>query len=267
MYEQQFKPKRINDFNNVDGLIKVNLSAENEIYFQNIIDDAEMNEGILSEIIHSYKNLFDLFRKINEKMTEIGLLWKKIEGRSRKYFENRNTYTSYSIMKDVMKDWTELNKRQIIQMTQNIVENFRYIKNEYSNFKPFADRVKEKKDLFFKDFDEFYFKKIEFQKKTLSIPEKIEKFNDINFSQFSPMDTQNIRDSKNFYCGYLNSFISEYERLRDLNGTRVKDSITKLINLLYKEYKEFSEIIKGRLTHYENNDEPEETNEDDKDNN
>ena len=267
MYEQQFKPKRINDFNNVDGLIKVNLSAENEIYFQNIIDDAEMNEGILSEIIHSYKNLFDLFRKINEKMTEIGLLWKKIEGRSRKYFENRNTYTSYSIMKDVMKDWTELNKRQIIQMTQNIVENFRYIKNEYANFKPFADRVKEKKDLFFKDFDEFYFKKIEFQKKTLSIPEKIEKFNDINFSQFSPMDTQNIRDSKNFYCGYLNSFISEYERLRDLNGTRVKDSITKLINLLYKEYKEFSEIIKGRLTHYENNDEPEETNEDDKDNN
>ena len=29
MYEQPFKPKRINDFNNVDGLINVNLSPEN----------------------------------------------------------------------------------------------------------------------------------------------------------------------------------------------------------------------------------------------
>ena len=269
MYEQAFKPKRINDFNNVDGLIKVNLSAENEIYFQNIMDDTEMNEGLMSEIIHSYKNLFELFKKINDKMTEIGALWKKIEGKSKKFFENRNTYASYNIMKDVMKDWTELNKRQIIQMTQKIVEDFRYIKNEYANFKPFAERVKEKKDLFFKEFDEFYFKKIDNTKKSLSIPEKIEKFNDINFTQISPMDTQNLRDAKNFYCGYLNSFISEYERLRDLNGQRIKESITNLIDLLYKEYKEFSEVIKGRLVYYENNDDSEENNENDlnKDNN
>ena len=71
------------------------------------------------------------------------------------------------------------------------------------------------------------------------------------------MNSQSIRDAKNFYCGYLNSLISEYERVRNLNGKRIKDNIVNLINLFYKDYKEFSEIIKGRLSYYDNN-EPEE---------
>ena len=252
MYEQPFNPKRINDFNNVDGIIRVTLSPENEIYFQNILDDVEMNENLMYEIIHSYKSLFELFKKMNEKMTEIGFLWKKLEGKSKKFYENNNTYTSYTIMKELMKDWTEMNKKQIIQMTENIVENFRYMQNEYAGFKDFSDRVKEKKDLFFKTFDDFYFSKIESQKKNLSILEKIEKFNDIDFTQISPMNTQNVRDTKNFYCGYLSCFISEYERLRILNGKRIKNVTIKIIDLLCNDYKEFSQIIKGRQSYYDN---------------
>ena len=253
LYDQPFKPKRINDFNNVDGFLKVNLTNENEIYFQNIIDDIDMNENLMHQIIQNYKNLFELFKKINEKMSEISYLWKKIEGKSKKFYENTNTYKSYSIMKDIMKDWTEMNKKQIIQMNENLVEVFRYIKNEYINFKPFIERVKDKKEIFFKDFEEFYFHKIENQKKNLSIPEKIEKFNDIDFHQISPMNSQSLRDAKNFYCGYLNSLISEYERVRDLNGKRIKDSIVNLINLLCKDFMDFSEIMKRSVLIYENN--------------
>ena len=71
------------------------------------------------------------------------------------------------------------------------------VKNEYSNFK-LADRVKDKKDIFFKTFDEFYFKKKRKSKKTLSIPEKIEKLNDNDFIQISPMNSQGIRDEQIF---------------------------------------------------------------------
>ena len=48
MYEQPFKPKRINDFNTANGRIKVNLSNENEIYFQNILDNVDMNESLMT---------------------------------------------------------------------------------------------------------------------------------------------------------------------------------------------------------------------------
>ena len=66
------------------------------------------------------------------------------------------------------------------------------------------------------------------------------------------MNIQELREAKNFYCGYLNSFISEYERLRILNGQRIKENVTKLINLLCKECQDFSEIIKGKEIYYEN---------------
>ena len=100
MYEQPCKPKRINDLINLEGEIKVNLNNENEIYLQNIIDDAEMNKDLMSELIKNYKSLFELFAKINEKMAEIGYLWKKIEGKSSKFYESKNTTTSYQIMKE-----------------------------------------------------------------------------------------------------------------------------------------------------------------------
>ena len=149
MYEQPFKAKRINDFNTANGQIKVNLSNENEIYFQNILDNLDINETLMTEIIHGYKSLFEIVQKLNEKIIEIGYLWKKFEAKSKKFYESNNIFNSYKIMKEYMKDWAEMNKRQIKEMSENIIENFRYMKNEYENFKPFAERVKEKKEIFY----------------------------------------------------------------------------------------------------------------------
>ena len=72
------------------------------------------------------------------------------------------------------------------------------------------------------------------------------------------MNSQAIRDAKNFYCGYLNSLISEYERVRDLNGKRIKDTTMNVINLLCKDFGDFSEIIKRSALIYENNEPDEE---------
>ena len=165
MYEQPFNPKRINDFNTSNGLIKLNLSNENEIYFQNILGNIDMNENLMKEIIYGYKNLFQIIKKLNEKIIEIGYLWKKFEAKSKKFYESSNIYTPYKILKDYMKDWAEMNKRQIFEISENIIENFRYMKNEYINFRPFAERVNEKKELFFKEFDDFYFKHYENKKR------------------------------------------------------------------------------------------------------
>ena len=251
MHEQPFLPKRINDFNNENGQIKVNLSNENEIYFQNILDNIDMNETLMEEIIKGYKNLFEIIKKLNEKIIEIGYLWKKIEFKSKKFYEHSNIVNSYKYMKEYMKDWAEMNKRQIVEFSENIVENLRYMKNEYSNFKPFAERVKEKKELFFKEFDEFYSKNYENKKKDWSIPEKIEAFNETDFTQLSTMNTQNLIEVKNFYCGYLHSFTSEYERIKNLNSKKIKGVTKNLTNSLCKDFTQFVEICQGRLSNYE----------------
>ena len=254
MYEQPFKPKRINDFNTANGRIKVNLSNENEIYFQNILDNVDMNENLMTDIIHGYKSLFELIKKLNEKIIEIGCLWKKFEGKSKKFYENSDIHTSYKIMKEFMKDWAEMNKRQIKEMSENFIENLRYMKNEYTKFRAFAERVNEKKELFFKEFDEFYNKNLNFdnKKKSWSIPEKIEKFNEIDFTKLSTMNTQNLVEAKNFYCGYLYSFTGEYERIKLLNAKKMKENTTTLIKLLCEDFSQLIEISQGRLSSYEN---------------
>ena len=251
MYEQPFNPKRINDFNTATGQIKVNLSNENEIYFQNILDNIDMNENLIKEIIHGYKSLFEIIKKLNEKIIEIGYLWKKYEAKSKKFYESSDIFISYKIMKDYMKDWAEMNKRQIFEISENIIENFRYMKNEYINFRPFAERVNEKKEMFFKEFDDFYLKHYDNKKKNWSIPEKIEKFNETDFTLLSTMNTQNLKEAKNFYCGYLYSFTSEYERIKTLNSKKIKDTTINLINLLCKDFNQFTEICQGRLSNYE----------------
>ena len=253
MYEQPFNPKRINDFNTSNGKIKVNLANENEIYFQNILDNIDMNETLMKDIIHGYKSLFEIIKKLNEKIIEIGYLWKKFEAKSKKFYESSKIFTSYQIMKDYMKDWAEMNKRQIVEISESIIENFRYMKNEYAKFRPFAERVNEKKETFFKVFDEFLLKNnFENNKKNWSIPEKIEKFNEIDFTLLSTMNTQNLREAKNFYCGYLYSFTSEYERKKKKKKKKIKDLTTNLINSLCKDFNQFTEICQGRLLNYEN---------------
>jgi uncharacterized protein YjgD (DUF1641 family) len=197
--------------------------------------------------------LFEIIKKLNEKIIEIGYLWKKFENKSKKFYEGGNISNSYKIMKDYMKDWAEMNKRQIVEINENIIENFRYMKNEYSNFKPFSERVNEKKELFFKELDDFILKNCEKEnkKKNLSIPEKIETYNEINFTQITTMNSQDLKEAKNFYCGYLHSFTSEYERIKEINSKKIKNITTNLINLMCKDYNQLIEICKERLLSYE----------------
>ena len=147
-----------------------------------------------------------------------------------------------------------IKKRQIKEMSENFIENLRYMKNEYTNFRAFAERVNEKKELFFKEFDEFYNKNLNFdnKKKSWSIPEKIEKFNEIDFTKLSTMNTQNLVEAKNFYCGYLYSFTGEYERVKLLNAKKMKENTTTLIKLLCEDFSQLIEISQGRLSSYEN---------------
>ena len=127
-----------------------------------------------------------------------------------------------------MKDWAEMNKRQIKELSENFIENLRYMKNEYTKFRAFAERVNEKKELFFKEFDEFYNKNLNFdnKKKSWSIPEKIEKFNEIDFTKLSTMNTQNLVEAKNFYS-------------KSVNFVKLFKNIIIFIIILDKEKSEF----------------------------
>ena len=53
---------------------------------------------------------------------------------------------------------------------------------------------------------------------------------DFIFLKMLPKEKKRVNMFKAFYCGYLNSIIQEYERLRFLNAKRHKDNIISLQN-------------------------------------
>ena len=69
---------QINQVKSLTGELKVTVSKEKEIYFQNIKDNCDLNEDLFQKITKSYKGLILLMEQISEKMKEISGIWKDI---------------------------------------------------------------------------------------------------------------------------------------------------------------------------------------------
>ena len=111
----------VNDLITLDGKIKVALTNENEIYCQNIYNNSQNNEYLMSNLIKNYKVLFELFNEVKDQMANIFDIWKKMENNSRKYFESNFTFTSYEIMKKMTRDWVDMNQKHIVVMKRNLI--------------------------------------------------------------------------------------------------------------------------------------------------
>ena len=241
----------INDLTTLDGKIKVVLTNENEIYCQNIYDNSQNNSYLMSNLIKNYKILFELLDEMKDQMANIFDIWKKMENNSRKYFESNFTFTSYEIMKKMTRDWVDMNQKHIIIMKRNLIEYFRYTKNEFREVSEFYDIIETKRGKFLKNLDSFF---KEFKKdynSNISITEKIEFFNDMDFSAQSVEKIQDLLISKNDYCAYVNSLISEYERIRKKNGLKTKEICINYVEEINKYMNEFTSTMKYRLKSFD----------------
>ena len=70
------------------------------------------------------------------------------------------------------------------------------------------------------------------------------------FSKMLPKETKKVNMFKEFYGGYLNSLINEYERLRALNAKRHKEKITYFIRKLSDLLTDFHVSLADRLTEF-----------------
>ena len=155
------------------------------MYLKNIQDNCFLNEELLQKITKAHKALMELMLQTCEKMKEISNIWKQVHEKSVKYFDMHNTSQTYNILSKVMNAWSETEKQQVEILNVYVREYFRYIKNEYHSMHEMGEFVETNQGIYQK---------------------ALEKLD-------------------NIYGGYLNCIISEYERLRFLNGKRHKDNI------------------------------------------
>ena len=169
-------------------------------------------------------------------MKKISDLWLEFVKISEKLNEDKDSINSYLALNKLMMSSSEIEKKKIFIYNTQIKEHFRFIKNEYSSLEDLINKVETTKNDFYKEKDKLMSKKNElFEEGTVS-NWKLEDYTNVEllkdkefaFSKMLPKETQKVIGYRNFYAFYLNSVISEFNRLRELNGRRNKKN-TKIL--------------------------------------
>ena len=262
-YNKIKSPMTLKDIKTLDGKMNVAISKEKEIYLENIKDICDINETVIKKITQNYKQLTELMKQVSEKLKETGELWKIMYDHSKKYYDTNNTCESYNLMSSLMDCLSDIENKKIELMNKNIREYFRFVKNEFHSLKDLSIKVEGKKDVYSKEYDKLYkikeslFKsqdinkwgiidKNDLQHKVVLLKNK-----NIAFSKMLPAESKKLRKIREIYGYYLNSFISEYERLRLLNSRRHKDHVCRFSKLIADIMIQFHKILNEQIKFFE----------------
>ena len=73
----------------------------------------------------------------------------------------------------------------------------------------------------------------------------------LSFSKMLPRDTKKINEIRQKYGFYLNSLISEFERIRELNAKRHQKYINKFSKNLIESLNDFQVYLSDRIAYYD----------------
>ena len=243
VYEKTKPIVDVQEFKSVDEKAPLLITAEKEGYLENIKDNTNININLFKKLNYSFKSLFEEMNSVINRMEEISQLWEQLHKVSDKYFDNNTTCESYKQMSNLFKTWSKVLKEQNTIVNVDIREHFKYIRKNLGSMKELSSSIdsykynyqKGVKNLINKKDD--LFKRSDPSKWELDPKEKLDMTKittDRNMAllKMCPKETANVINLKEFYGFYLNRIISEYERMRNLNGILNKEIITTNINKL-----------------------------------
>ena len=237
VYENTKNITEVQDFKSKEEKVNLLVTAQKENYFENIKDNINININILKKLNNSFKLLFNEMKAVVSRMEEISNYWNQAYKASIKYFDSNITCETYKQLGNLFKTWSQIIKEQNTVVNIDIREHFKFMRKNFAAMKDLGNSVEPMKSNYQKLVRNLMNKKDELYKKG-------EAFNNYNKAKsmqgMLPKETNAAINSKEMYGLYLNRALSEYERMRALNGKLSKqivfDNVTKLTNLLSKFY-------------------------------
>ena len=235
-YENRKPKTKAEQMITLDGLINVGIPNNDKIYLDNIKKFSCSHYCVLKDITEEYKSLIYIMSQLRNKMKDISKLFQKLLDKSIKYKDNKITSECFKIMSDFMNEWAKIQDNQIKILNENIIEYFDYVKNEFNSLSEMAINVS-----FYENNYKTEYNKLTKEKETLlkkpdikSLELKEEdtpKLLDIML----PKHTMKVTELKKFYGCMINSLISEFKRIRNVNAKRHKENIINCLQELCTE--------------------------------
>ena len=254
VYESKQNFNEVKDFKSKDEKMNILITTQNENYLENIKDNINININLLKKINNSFKQLFEEMNSVVSRMEEISNYWNQLHKASLKYFDNNTTCESYKQMGNLFKTWSKILKEQNSIVNIEIREHFKFVRKNFGAMKDLGNAVEPMKSNYQKLSKNLMSKKEELYKKgeVSSDARTKSDFGSTNidkvkaFQSMLPKETNNAISAKEMYGLYLNRAISEYERMRNLNGILNKqiilENVTKLMNFLSQFHIRVGEI-------------------------
>ena len=257
-YEKMKPPQNVNDNQTLNGRIEIEVKKEKEIYFENIKDNINYNETLLTKLNENLKLLKVQIENITLKIDEIAQIWSELSKNSAKYFDTNEIVQTYEQMGKLFTNWSDALKRHGNVIHVDIREYFKYIKNTFRAMKDLVYVVESNKNTYYKNErylinkKEDLFRKGDTNKWELDLNDKdnaAKLLQDKNSAlmKIIPKETNNVIGLKKIYGYYLNRIVSEYERIKFINTSYHPKNIVNACEKITEIYADFqkgsSEII------------------------
>ena len=196
-------------------------------------------------------------KAVVSRMEEISNYWNQAHKASLKYFDSNSTCESFKQLSNLFKTWSQIIKEQNTIVNVDIREHFKFIRKNFAAYKDLGNSVEPMKASYQKLSKNLMSKKDELYKKGEANPDTRSKsdFGVVNNNKVKalqsmlPKETNVAINAKEMYGLYLNRALSEYERMRALNGEWNKqvvvENVNKLMNILSKFHLCVGEINGG----------------------
>ena len=256
-YNNYKPPQQLKDYQTVTGKIDIKVDEGNEIYYQNIKNQTELNQELLSKLNKQLKLLNNEMNMVVTRLAEVAKCCEELFNHSVKFEQSDDIKISYYQLNEMFKQWSEALKKQNQIMYMNIREHFKFSKNIFKSMKELinsADNYKQiynkakknlisKKEDLFKKGDTSKWElgdnkdKINVLEKTIALPNML------------PTETNNVNHIRQMYGYYLNGVNNEFERIEKIMSNSHKENLIenakKEITIISELFKSISDIGLG----------------------
>ena len=256
-YNNYKPPQQLKDYQTVTGKIDIKVDEGNEIYYQNIKNQTELNQELLSKLNKQLKLLNNEMNMVVTRLAEVAKCCEELFNHSVKFEQSDDIKISYYQLNEMFKQWSEALKKQNQIMFMNIREHFKFSKNIFKSMKDLINSADNYKQIYTKAKKNLISKKEElFRKGDTSkweLGDNKDKINvlekTIALPNMLPTETSNVNNIRQMYGYYLNGVNNEFERIEKIMSNSHKENLIenakKEITIISELFKSISDIGLG----------------------
>ena len=237
-YEKKKASTNISEFFTIDGKANIEINKGKEKYFNHIKENTNKNISILKKINSKMVSIKDDLINAANKIKDISKNWSKMKILASA--EKEDVIKTYEELSSMFENLNLYVSKINYTIYVYLREYFKYVKNNYRSMKDLISTGENIKNNFNKSLKHLKTKKEDLFKKPETIikwelnPEEnidkgeIVQNKELALEKMLYNETNKVNEQKQLYGFYLNRVISEYERMKEINGQRHIKEVLKI---------------------------------------